>query len=84
MRKRFRGVLRDDEGRPIHLEGNVVSKEDNFLFLKPDDFDSDIFPHVADTSETTWVQLKRGTRISFELGFTMTGPAGRAIRIARI
>ena len=61
-----------------------MSREEGFLFVKPDRFQWDVFSHVSENDDKTWAQLKVGMRVSFELGFTMSGPGARAIRTARI
>ena len=84
VRRRLRGILRNSEGKPLRVEGRVVSMEEGFLFVRPDRFQWDVFSHMNDNDDKTWAQLGVGMRVSFELGFTMSGPGARAIRAARI
>ena len=71
VRNQLRGIVRDGSGKAQRLEGAIIFKEEAYLFVKPDDFQADVYGDSSETSGAVWKGLQQGARVTFELGFTM-------------
>jgi cold shock CspA family protein len=80
-RNLVRGIVQDGSEKAKKYSGVVVKKEETYVFVHADELQRDVFGHSSTTSESTWTRLRRGTRVSFELGFNMRGPAISSIMI---
>jgi tetratricopeptide (TPR) repeat protein len=80
LRNVVRGIVIDDSGRAHVYLGDVISKEDAYLFIRSPAFKENIFVHRTRVAEEEWGQFKRGGRVAFTLGFSMRGPTAASIR----
>jgi cold shock CspA family protein len=62
------------------FNGSVTSKNVGFAFLRRDDVQSDVFCHASDMAPGQWEALRSGSRVTFEIAFTLKGPV--AVRVA--
>ena len=53
--------------------GEIVNKQVNYLFIKVDNINRDIFAHL-NQNEKIWEQLNVGDKINFKIGFNFKGP----------
>lgn len=79
-RRRVRNVLTSQDGERLRLPGWVKSVHEGFCFIHTSDYRVDIFAHSKDTDDEEWTALSSGKQVTFELGFTLRGPAGLRVR----
>lgn len=70
-------TIRDYYGgkdNPTRFRGGVARLEGTFGFIEVDALGRQVFAHSADSEEEAWSQLKRGSRVVHNIGYTLKGP----------
>lgn len=62
--------VRDNTGRVTRFDGVVSRREETYVLVKPNVFDTEIIAHISESESAVWDDLRRGTAVTFELGFT--------------
>ena len=83
VKRRVRGIVRDNNGQPIEYRGYVERLESGYAFLSNELFDEKIFLHRSNVHKDTWDKLQRRTKLLYQLGFTYGGLAAYQVSILR-
>ena len=75
-------MIKGEDGCYLKIRGVVIKKEEAFMFVQTEDFRRDIFVHTSYVSDSDWENLRVGTAVVVEVGFTMRGPI--AASVARV
>ena len=75
-KRKVRGESRDVNGRLNKFMGRVSHLFSNHCFVSCASFPMDLFAHSNAFSLDDWREISYGKSVSFELGFSMFGPAG--------
>jgi predicted Zn-dependent protease len=70
-----------DGGKLNDYNGQVVSRQDSFCFLRIVSLGSSVFVHFSEFTRGEWENVTLNTLISCNLGFTLQGPRGMNAKI---
>jgi len=73
IKKRIVGIIRTKNGAPKLYRGTVVKKNEGYLFVAVDGFKEDIFGFRGEVHTKDWGQIKRGSDVETNIGFTYRG-----------
>lgn len=73
-RVRIRDRISNGATHPLRFTGTVSRMEIAHGFVTADGRGEDVFFHNNDVDQATWDDLRRGSRIRFDIGFTFGGP----------
>ncbi|MEQ8975556.1 MAG: SIR2 family protein [Coleofasciculus sp. C1-SOL-03] len=79
-RIKVRDYIKDNRGNKLFL-GTISRLEAEHGFVIVDGRGDNIFFHRNNIDDTTWASLKTSLRISFNIGFTFSGPIAVEIKI---
>jgi cold shock CspA family protein len=79
-RVKVRDYIKDNRGNKLFL-GTISRLEAEHGFVIVDGRGDNIFFHRNNIDDTTWASLKTRSRISFNIGFTFSGPIAVEIKI---
>lgn len=82
IKKRIVGIIRSENGSPKFYRGTVVKKDEGYLFISIDNFNSDVFAFRGEVQAKDWAPIKLGSDVETKIGFTYRGPCCTDVRLA--
>jgi cold shock CspA family protein/predicted Zn-dependent protease len=81
LRIKILDIIKDESGVK-HFWGSVSRIEQEHGFITVDGKGDDMFFHRSNITKDVWTALKNRSRVSFNIGFTFSGPVAIGIQIA--
>jgi tetratricopeptide (TPR) repeat protein/cold shock CspA family protein len=82
LRRKVRALVRDEKGIIARFEGRIRRKEATYMLIETPLFEVPLFAHITGSSPRAFDALTLGSRVTFEVGFSMEG--ARAINVRAI
>lgn len=82
IKKRIVGAIKLKDGSPKIYRGTVVKKDEGYLFIAFDQFESDIFAFRGEVRSSNWNLIKLGFDVEAKIGFTYRGPCAFDVHLA--
>lgn len=79
-RRKTRAWVRDADGSMTKYQGRVRRREATYVLIESSAFEPPIFGHVTGSQPRHFSSLLSGTKVEFNLGFSMEGPRAVALR----
>jgi TolA-binding protein len=74
FQQRTRPTSNQSGTNSVRYSGRIEKIEDTYAFITAPCFPSNIYSNISDSSEQTWDELRRGSAVSFSVGFNRKGP----------
>ena len=79
LRRKVRALVRDEKGGIARFDGKIRRKEATYLLIETPLFELPLFAHITGSSQRAFDVLTLGSRVTFDLGFSMEG--ARAVNV---
>lgn len=76
FKTKIQNIAKNSDGQIIKFTGSVKVKHESYCFVTCLELRSDIFVLYNQFEDNVWEQIKEGSRIKMNIGFTMKGPQG--------